>query len=149
MNAECTSFRIPRHQEIQEATLADSENRIRTERSSAEERGAERTASEREGGGSDGDRRGSDGDRRRSAKPRRGGLRRRNRVCQFCVETAKSIDYKAVSLLRQYINERGRILPRRRTAACAKHQRMLSRAIKRARHVALLPYTGEHVRATG
>jgi len=65
------------------------------------------------------------------------------------VENAKSIDYKSVSLLRQYINERGRILPRRRTAACAKHQRMLSRAIKRARHVALLPYTGEHVRTTG
>ncbi len=133
--------------------MAESEDRVRTERPSAEGRGSEGRSSERDSRGSDGDRRssdgdrrGSDGDRRRSFRPRRGGPRRRNRVCQFCVEKVKSIDYKAVSLLRQYINERGRILPRRRTAACAKHQRMLSRAIKRARHVALLPYTGEHVR---
>ena len=133
--------------------MADSEDRVRTERPSAEGRGSEGRSSERESRGSDGDRRssdgdrrGSDGDRRRSFRPRRGGPRRRNRVCQFCVEKVKSIDYKSASLLRQYINERGRILPRRRTAACAKHQRMLSRAIKRARHVALLPYTGEHVR---
>ena len=133
--------------------MADSEDRVRTERPSAEGRGSEGRSSERDSRGSDGDRRssdgdrrGSDGDRRRSFRPRRGGPRRRNRVCQFCVEKVKSIDYKSASLLRQYINERGRILPRRRTAACAKHQRMLSRAIKRARHVALLPYTGEHVR---
>ena len=133
--------------------MAESEDRVRTERPSAEGRGSEGRSSERESRGSDGDRRssdgdrrGSDGDRRRSFRPRRGGPRRRNRVCQFCVEKVKSIDYKSASLLRQYINERGRILPRRRTAACAKHQRMLSRAIKRARHVALLPYTGEHVR---
>ena len=140
--------------------MAESEDRVRTERPSAEGRGSEGRSSERESRGSDGDRRssdgdrrssdgdrrGSDGDRRRSFRPRRGGPRRRNRVCQFCVEKVKSIDYKSASLLRQYINERGRILPRRRTAAGAKHQRMLSRAIKRARHVALLPYTGEHVR---
>ncbi len=133
--------------------MAESEDRVRTERPSAEGRGSEGRSSERDSRGSDGDRRssdgdrrGSDGDRRRSFRPRRGGPRRRNRVCQFCVEKVKSIDYKSASLLRQYINERGRILPRRRTAACAKHQRMLSRAIKRARHVALLPYTGEHVR---
>ena len=126
------------YHDLQEATLAESENTTRTERPSAE-----RSSPERDSRGSDG------GDRRRSTRPRRGGPRRRNRVCQFCVENAKSIDYKSVSLLRQYINERGRILPRRRTAACAKHQRMLSRAIKRARHVALLPYTGEHVRTTG
>ena len=130
--------------------MADSEDRVRTERPSAEGRGSEGRSSERDRRGSDGDRRGSDGgDRRGSFRPRRGGPRRRNRVCQFCVENAKSIDYKSVSLLRQYINERGRILPRRRTAACAKHQRMLSGAIKRARHLALLPYTGEHVRVQG
>ncbi len=123
--------------------MADSEDRVRTERPSAEGRGSEGRSSERDSRGSDG------GDRRRSFRPRRGGPRRRNRVCQFCVENAKSIDYKSVSLLRQYINERGRILPRRRTAACAKHQRMLSGAIKRARHLALLPYTGEHVRVQG
>ena len=123
--------------------MADTEDRVQVERPSAEGRRSESRSSERESRGSDG------GDRRRSFRPRRGGPRRRNRVCQFCVEKAKSIDYKSVSLLRQYVNERGRILPRRRTAACAKHQRMLSQAIKRARHVALLPYTGEHVRATG
>ena len=120
--------------------MADSENTERVERQSAEARGPESRSSERPSRGSDG------GDRRRPFRGRRGGPRRRNRVCQFCAENAKSIDYKSVSLLRQYVNERGRILPRRRTAACAKHQRMLSRAIKRARHVALLPYTGEHVR---
>lgn len=122
--------------------MADSENRVQAERSGSEGRGSDGRSTDRESRGSSG------GDRRRSFRPRRGGPRRRNRVCQFCVENAKSIDYKAVSLLRQYINDRGRILPRRRTAACAKHQRMLSRAIKRARHVALLPYTGEHVRVT-
>lgn len=126
--------------------MAESEDRVRTERPSAEGRGSEGRSSERDSRGTSGDRRAATGDGRRSARPRRNGPRRRNRVCQFCAENAKSIDYKAVSLLRQYVNERGRILPRRRTAACAKHQRMLSRAIKRARHVALLPYTGEHVR---
>jgi len=132
--------------ESKEATLADSEDRVRAERPS-EGRGAEGRSSERDSRGSDGDRGGSDsGDRRRSFRGRRGAPHRRRRVCQFCVENTKSIDYKSVSLLRQYINERGRILPRRRTAACAKHQRMLSRAIKSARHVALLPYTAEHVR---
>ncbi len=123
--------------------MADSDTTVRTERPSAEERGTEARSSERDS------RAPSGGERRRAFRPRRGGPRRRNRVCQFCLEKATSIDYKDVSLLRQYVNERGRILPRRRTAACAKHQRMLSRAIKRARHVALLPYTGEHVLLQG
>jgi len=61
----------------------------------------------------------------------------------------KAIDYKDVALLRQYLNDRGLIRARRRTATCAKHQRMLARAIKRARHLALLPYTAEHVRLFG
>jgi small subunit ribosomal protein S18 len=72
--------------------------------------------------------------------------RRPAKLCQFCLEKAKSIDYKDIALLRQCISERGRILTRRRTGTCAKHQRMVARAIKRARHLAMLPYTAVHVR---
>ena len=75
------------------------------------------------------------------ARPRRaGGFRSRRKVCVFCSEKAKPIDYKDVATLRKYISERGKILPRRITGNCAKHQRALTVAIKRARHVALMPY---------
>ena len=68
--------------------------------------------------------------------------RRKKKVCAFCVDTANStIDYKDVNKLKRYISERGKILPRRITGTCAKHQRTLTVAIKRARHIALLPYT--------
>jgi len=77
--------------------------------------------------------------------PRRD-MRRRARVCQFCVEKAKVIDYKDVGLLRQFVTDGGRMLSRRKTGTCAKHQRMIARAIKRARHMAFLPYTAEHAR---
>ncbi len=70
----------------------------------------------------------------------------KRKVCSFCVNPEQSIDYKNVALLRQYISERGRIEPRRKTGVCPKHQRTLSIALKRARHIALLPYTREHVR---
>ncbi len=73
---------------------------------------------------------------------RRGGMRRRKKVCVFCGKD-KTIDYKDVGLLRKYISERGKILPRRITGNCAKHQRELTTSIKRARHIALLPYTQE------
>ena len=65
----------------------------------------------------------------------------RKKVCSFCVDKAESIDYKDVAKLRKYITERGKIVPRRVTGTCAQHQRDLTTAIKRARHVALLPYT--------
>lgn len=65
----------------------------------------------------------------------------RRRVCPFCVEGAKQVDYKAVSTLRKYLSERVTILPRRTTGVCARHQRMLAVAIKRARLMALLPFT--------
>ncbi|MBQ3008645.1 MAG: 30S ribosomal protein S18 [Oscillospiraceae bacterium] len=65
----------------------------------------------------------------------------RKKVCSFCVDKAESIDYKDVAKLRKYITERGKIVPRRVTGTCAQHQRELTTAIKRARHVALLPYT--------
>lgn len=76
----------------------------------------------------------------------RGGMRMRRarkKVCSFCVDKVTDIDYKEVSKLRKYISERGKILPRRISGNCAKHQRQLTAAIKRARVVALLPYTSE------
>ncbi|MHB1295826.1 MAG: 30S ribosomal protein S18 [Anaerolineae bacterium] len=109
-----------------------------------QDRGQARSAGPRPSGGDEGDRRGGG---RRPFRGRQGG-RRRNKVCQFCVEKFTTIDYKDVSTLRQYVNERGRISARRRTGTCAKHQRMLATAIKRARQIALLPYTPEHVRVT-
>jgi small subunit ribosomal protein S18 len=64
-------------------------------------------------------------------------------VCSFCVDKVESIDYKELGRLRKYITERGKILPRRISGNCAKHQRQLTVAIKRARNVALLPFTAE------
>ncbi len=81
-------------------------------------------------------------------RPRQRGGRRR-RVCIMCADKIKVVDYKNASFLRRFVSERGRIDTRRRTSACAKHQRALSRAIKRARHLALIPYTAEHIRASG
>ena len=69
-------------------------------------------------------------------------LNRRN-VCTFCVEKAENIDYKDVAKLKKFVTEKGKILPRRMTGVCAKHQRLLSSAIKRARIAALLPFKGE------
>lgn len=69
--------------------------------------------------------------------------RARKKVCSFCVDKVTDIDYKEVSKLRKYVSERGKILPRRISGNCAKHQRQLTVAIKRARHIALLPYTAE------
>ena len=73
----------------------------------------------------------------------------KRKVCSFCVGKVEVIDYKAPEKLRDYISDRGKIQPRRRTGTCAKHQRMLARAIKRARHLALLPYTSAHMRKVG
>ncbi len=66
--------------------------------------------------------------------------RRRKKVCQFCASKSTTINYKDTNTLRRYVSERGKILPRRITGTCAKHQRALTVAIKRSRHVALLPY---------
>lgn len=79
----------------------------------------------------------------------RGGrdFRTRRKVCVFCVEKIKDIDYKDTGRLRRFISDRGKIDPRRRTGTCAKHQRKLAVALKRARFMALLPYTGEHIRS--
>lgn len=100
--------------------------------------------------GPPGDRRG--GDRRRGGGGRRFGGRRR--VCRLCNKVRCSpgdeykVDYKDVDRLRHFINDRGKIEPRRKLATCALAQRALARAVKRARHVGLLPYTLQHVRET-
>ncbi|MFQ6019876.1 MAG: 30S ribosomal protein S18 [Dehalococcoidia bacterium] len=80
-------------------------------------------------------------------RPRRRRFGRR-RVCPVCSDGLRVIDYKEVSFLRRFISDRGRIEPRRRAGTCAKHQRAVAQAIKRARHLALLPYTPEHIRRT-
>ena len=78
---------------------------------------------------------------RAARRPR--GRRPRRKVCQFCVDKVEHIDYKEIARLRRYINERGKILPRRMSGTCAKHQRELATAIKRARVMALLPYSAD------
>ena len=70
----------------------------------------------------------------------------RRRACQFCADKMSLIDYKDVGRLRKYLSERGKIEPRRTTGTCAKHQRVLTTSLKRARQLALLPYTAEHQR---
>ena len=77
----------------------------------------------------------------RAARPQNPN-RRRRKVCDFCEDKIDYIDYKEAGRLRKYISERGKILPRRVSGTCAKHQRELQKAIKRAREVALLPYVG-------
>src|SRR5512138_2947509 len=85
---------------------------------------------ERTGGG--GERMGG-GERRYYARPK---------TCQFCADKTVSIDYKKADMLRRFVTDEGKIRPRRQTGTCARHQRVLAGAIKRARHIALLPYTG-------
>ena len=72
--------------------------------------------------------------------------RARVKVCRFCEDKALVVDYKDERMLRRFITERGKIIPRRMSGTCARHQRRLNTAIKRARHIALLPYTSESVR---
>lgn len=81
--------------------------------------------------------------KREGGKPR---YTPRRRVCAFCVDKIEDIDYKDVARLRRFLSDRGKVEPRRKTGTCARHQRVLSIAIKRARHLALLPYTAEHAR---
>ena len=77
---------------------------------------------------------------RNNGRPNRKG---RRKVCTFCVEKAEYIDYKDVNKLRKFTSERSKILPRRVTGTCARHQRELTMAIKRARHIALLPFSSD------
>ena len=82
-------------------------------------------------------------------RPRSGSRYRRYsrpKYCQFCVDTTIELDYKNVELLRRFVTETGKIRPRRQTGTCARHQRKLANTIKRSRHIALLPYSGEVLR---
>ncbi|MBQ2943054.1 MAG: 30S ribosomal protein S18 [Clostridia bacterium] len=81
-------------------------------------------------------------ERERDDRPQRNRKPRR-KVCQFCADKVEFIDYKDVAKLRRFVSERAKILPRRITGTCAKHQRELTVAIKRARHIALIPYSAE------
>ena len=76
-------------------------------------------------------------------RPMNRGRKARKKVCVFCVDKVENIDYKDIARLRRYMSERGKILPRGVTGTCARHQRELTVAIKRARHLALLPYTAD------
>jgi small subunit ribosomal protein S18 len=78
---------------------------------------------------------------RRSPRQRRTYFRKK--VCKLCARKIKTVDYKDVDLLRRFVTDRGKILPRRITGTCSKHQRMLARAIKRARMIALLPFVSK------
>ncbi len=81
---------------------------------------------------------------RDTQKPfRQGNNRRRKKVCQFCADKIEHIDYKDTARLRKYVSERSKILPRRITGTCAKHQRQVTIAVKRARQIALLPYVSD------
>jgi len=73
----------------------------------------------------------------------------RRRFCSFCANKVEEIDYKNITMLRGYISDRGKINPRRRSGTCARHQRALAMAIKRARHLAFLPYAPKHIHRMG
>ena len=79
----------------------------------------------------------------RPERPMNRNRRSRKRVCAFCVDKVEKIDYKDINRLRRYMSERAKILPRRVTGTCAAHQRELTVAIKRARYLALLPYSAD------
>lgn len=100
----------------------------------------------------DSDRDGGQEERRSGSRGRRSyggprGMNRRRRVCEFCVDKVDHIDYKRIDVLQRYLTDRGKIKGRRKTGACAKHQRHLATAIKRARYLALLPYAADHERS--
>ncbi len=83
----------------------------------------------------------ADRNAKKNSKSDKSFRRPRKKVCNFCVERVEEIDYKDVEKLRKYVSDKGKILPRRVTGTCAKHQRKVTDAIQRARHIALLPYT--------
>ena len=104
----------------------------------------------REGGRPEGGRGAAGGSRPRGRRPGGGGGGRfspRRKVCQFCVDGIQHVDYKDLARLRRHIGERGKIEPRRKLGTCAKHQRSVTVAIKRARYIGLLPFTGSAPRS--
>ena len=88
----------------------------------------------------------------RDTRPRRPGRSKyipKRKICFFCRDKVEYIDYKDPAILRNYISDRGKIAPRRKSGACARHQRALATSIKRARHLALLPFVSAHIHKTG
>jgi small subunit ribosomal protein S18 len=85
----------------------------------------------------------------RTRRPTRGKYIPKRKICLFCRDKIEYIDYKDPAKLRPYITDRGKISPRRKSGTCAKHQRALACAIKRARHLALLPFVATHTQKTG
>ena len=82
-------------------------------------------------------------ERERTERNDRRNRKSRKKVCAFCMDKIKNIDYKDVPRLKRYLSDRAKIIPRRVTGTCARHQRQLTVAVKRARHLAFLPYVGE------
>jgi small subunit ribosomal protein S18 len=82
-------------------------------------------------------------------RPGRGKYVPKRKVCAFCVDNVKLIDYKDPVKLRRYVSDRGKIEPRRKTGTCARHQRALSLSIKRARQLAMLPFVPAHIHESG
>jgi len=80
----------------------------------------------------------------KKSRPAKGQFFFKRKACKFCIEKLQSVDYKDISRLQKFITERGKITPSRLSGLCAKHQRMLATAIKRARHIALLPYSARY-----
>jgi len=85
----------------------------------------------------------------RTRRPSRGKYIPKRKICFFCRDKVEYIDYKEPAKLRPYISDRGKITPRRKSGTCARHQRPLANAIKRARHLALLPFVSTHIQRTG
>ncbi len=90
--------------------------------------------------------RNSQGERSQDRRSRGGRRYRRPRVCQFCADKINTLNYKQVDLVKRYVTDAGKIRSRRETGNCAKHQRMVARAVKRARHLAFVPYTSDRLR---
>jgi len=88
----------------------------------------------------EGEAEGAPGERRYFARPK---------TCQFCADKSLSIDYKKMDMLKRFVTDEGKIRPRRQTGNCARHQRALANAVKRARHIALLPYTSSRWEDSG
>jgi small subunit ribosomal protein S18 len=85
----------------------------------------------------------------RTRRPGRAKYIPKRKICFFCRDKVEYIDYKNAAILRPYISDRGKISPRRKSGVCARHQRALATAVKRARHLALLPFVPAHIRKTG
>jgi len=119
----------------------DNEDELEDEIEEEDDDSSEDVSSDR--GGRPGPSRGYSSSGRSSRPSSKGRFGRRPRVCQFCADQTKTLSYKQADILRRFVTDQGKIRGRRETGACAKHQRMVAKAVKRARHMALLSFAGE------